>query len=175
MTGTRALVVYESMFGNTADVAREVAAGLATRGPVDLVEVHDAPAPPDETYDLVVAGGPTHAFSMSRPSTREDARRQGAEGAADRGLREWMDELVSGRHHPRFAAFDTRVTKVRRLPGSAAKRAGRLGQRLGYRPVCPPESFYVDDVSGPLADGERDRARAWGAHLADLCLAGPQS
>jgi Flavodoxin len=168
MTGTRALVVYESMFGNTADVAREVATGLASRCPVDLMEVHDAPAPPDETYELVVVGGPTHGFSMSRPSTREDARRQGADGPADRGLREWMDELVAGRHHPRLAAFDTRVTKVRHLPGSAAKRAGRLGRRLGYAAACPPESFYVEDVSGPLADGERERARAWGAHLADL-------
>jgi hypothetical protein len=133
------------------------------------VEVHDAPVPPDETYDLVVVGGPTHALSMSRQSTREDARRHGAAAPTDRGLREWMDELVAGRHHPRLAAFDTRVTRVRRFPGSAAKRARRLGQRLGYAPVCPPESFYVEDLPGPLADGERERARAWGAHLADLC------
>ena len=166
---TRALVVYESMFGNTADVAHEVAAGLATRGSVDLVEVHDAPSPPGEGYDLVVVGGPTHGFSMSRPSTREDARRQGAGGAADRGVREWMDDLATGRHHPRLATFDTRVSKVRRLPGSAARRADRIGRRLGYRTACRPESFYVDDVSGPLAEGERERARAWGAHLAGLC------
>ena len=169
MTTTRALVVYESMFGNTADVAREVAAGLASGGSVDLVEVGDASSPPDEAYDLVVVGGPTHGFSMSRPSTREDARRQGAHGAINRGVREWMDDLATGPHHPRLASFDTRVSKVRRLPGSAARRADRIARRLGYRPACPPESFYVADVSGPLVDGERDRARAWGAHLADLC------
>ena len=166
---TQALVVYESMFGNTADVAREIAAGLATRGSVDLLEVHEAPSPPDEAYDLVVVGGPTHAFSMSRPSTREDAQRQGADAAVDQGVREWMDGLAAGSHHPRLASFDTRVSKVRRLPGSAARRADRIGRRLGYRTACPPESFYVADISGPLVEGERHRAREWGAHLADLC------
>jgi hypothetical protein len=166
---TRALVVYESMFGNTADIAREVAAGLAGTGSVDLVEVGDAPSPPDEAYDLVLVGGPTHGFSMSRPSTREDARRQGAHGAVDRGVREWVGDLTAGPHHPLLASFDTRVSKVRRLPGSAARRADRIARRLGYRTACKPESFYVADVSGPLVEGERGRARAWGAHLADLC------
>jgi hypothetical protein len=29
-----------------------------------------------------------------------------------------------------------------------------------------PESFYVEDLAGPLADGELERARDWGAALA---------
>jgi hypothetical protein len=32
--------------------------------------------------------------------------------------------------------------------------------------VSKAESFYVDDVDGPLLDGEVDRARAWGRQLA---------
>lgn len=162
----RALVVYESMFGNTASVAHEVAKGLAAHGDVDVRAVAEAPVEPDESLDLVVVGGPTHAFSMSRPGTREDARRQGAGPAADGpGLREWLDGLHGGTHHPRMAAFDTRVAKVRRLPGSAARRASKRAGMLGYAVPEPPESFFVEDVAGPLLDGELDRARAWGDRL----------
>lgn len=166
----RVLVVYESLFGNTADVAREVAAGMSDRAQVSVVEVQQAPALPDESLDLVVVGAPTHAFSMSRPSTREDAVRQGADAShAGTGVREWMDALESGPHRPRVATFDTRVTKVRRIPGSAAKRAAKIARHLGYSVACPPESFYVEDVSGPLAEGELARARVWGEHLAEVC------
>jgi Flavodoxin len=166
MTTARALVVYESMFGNTADLAHAVAEGLAIGVDVEVVEVHDAPDGLDEGYDLVVLGAPTHAFSMSRPATREEARAKGAAAAADLGLREWMDDLDHGPHHPAVAAFDTRVGRVRRLPGSAARRAVRVARRLGYRPACAPESFFVADVAGPLAEGERERATAWGRRLA---------
>jgi hypothetical protein len=159
----RALVVYESMFGNTEQVARQVADGLAGHAQVELREVSEAPAQPDELLDLVVLGGPTHAFSMSRTSTREDARRQGAtHGETCTGLREWLEGLPPGAHHPMVAAFDTRVTKVRLIPGSAARKAARVADHLGYRVTERPESFFVEDVDGPLAEGELERARAWG-------------
>ena len=159
----RALVVYESMFGNTELVARQVAEGLSGYGVVEVREVSEAPAMPDERLDLVVLGGPTHAFSMSRESTRQDARRQGAtHGEVYAGLREWLGGLPSGSHHPMVATFDTRVTKVRHIPGSAARRAAKVAGRLGYAVTGPPESFFVDDIDGPLSPGELDRARAWG-------------
>jgi hypothetical protein len=64
------------------------------------------------------------------------------------------------------ATFDTRVGKVRHLPGSAAKSAAKALRKIGYTAVVPPESFWVADVAGPLLDGELDRARAWGEELA---------
>jgi len=162
----RALVVYESMFGNTAMVAREVAEGLAAHGDVELRSVAEALGEPDESLDLVVVGGPTHAFSLSRPTTREDARRQGAGAAADGpGLREWLEGLHAGTHHPHVAAFDTRVTKVRRIPGSAARKASKVIGGLGYLVAERPESFFVEDTDGPLAAGELERARAWGDRI----------
>jgi hypothetical protein len=163
----RALVVYESMFGNTALVAHEVAEGLAAHGQVELREVSEAPVEPDELLDLVVVGGPTHAFSMSRAATREDAHRQGAtHGEVATGLREWMEGLHAGAHRPRIAAFDTRVTKVRKIPGSAARRATKVAGKLGYVVAERPESFFVEDTDGPLAPGELERARAWGELIA---------
>jgi hypothetical protein len=36
----------------------------------------------------------------------------------------------------------------------------------GYELLVKAESFLVEDSEGPLAPGELDRARAWGAKLA---------
>jgi hypothetical protein len=162
----RALVVYESMFGNTEEVARAVSDGLAQELEVDLHEVRDAPAAITGFIDLIVVGGPTHALSLSRASTRVDAVRQGA--PADRaavGLRDWLSGLPKGPHSELVATFDTRVDRVRHLPGSAARKASRLAQALGYSSVGH-ESFYVSGTAGPLLAGELDRARDWGRSLA---------
>lgn len=162
----KVLVVYESMFGNTEEVAVAVADGLRALAEVQLVEVDEAPVEPPPDIDLVVAGGPTHAFSMSRERTREDAARQGGRTRAiGTGLRDWIAALPSGHHDQRLVTFDTRVGKVRHLPGSAARAAARAARRHGYD-AGQPESFWVEDVSGPLLAGELDRARAWGLALA---------
>ena len=59
-----ALVVYESMFGNTEQIARAIADGLSESVEVQVAEVANAPTEPDPDTALIVAGGPTHAFSM---------------------------------------------------------------------------------------------------------------
>ncbi len=161
----KALVVYESLFGNTEAVARAIAAELAAEMTVEVREVADAPARIDELVDLVVVGAPTHAFSLSRPGTRADAVKQGATGSAERGVREWLEQLPAGPHSESVATFDTRVEKVRHLPGSAAKKADRIAHQHGYPSALARESFYVEDVAGPLLPGELDRARAWGRTL----------
>lgn len=60
------------MFGNTRAVAEAVAQGLGSAMTVELVEVSAAPLE-SQDVDLLVVGGPTHAFGMSRPTTRSDA------------------------------------------------------------------------------------------------------
>jgi flavodoxin len=62
----KALVVYESMFGNTEEIAHAIADGLGESVEVQLAEVADAPVEPNPDVALIVVGGPTHAFSMSR-------------------------------------------------------------------------------------------------------------
>jgi hypothetical protein len=166
-----ALVVYESMFGNTRRIAEAVAAGLGESMGVTLGGVEDAPTAPGEGVGLLVLGGPTHAFSMSRAGTRADAHDKGAPGTAESGgLREWVAGLPSGPHPTLVATFDTRVLKVRHLPGSAARAAAKAVRRHGYHLVLPPESFYVLDVDGPLADDEVRRAERWGLQLAQAAL-----
>ena len=83
----KALVVFESMSGQQIQIARAVAAGLAESIEVQLVEVSQAPIEPDRQVALIVAGGPTHAFSMSRTNTRADAINRGAQEGAEMGVR----------------------------------------------------------------------------------------
>ena len=110
---------------------------------------------------------------MSRESTRRDAIRQGAtQGGAKAGLREWLQALDRNLDDLPCAAFDTRVSRVRRLPGSAAHVAARVLRRHRGRLLVPPTSFYVNDVAGPLADTELDRARDWGRHVGAAVDAG---
>lgn len=165
----RALVIYESMFGNTRAVASAIARGLATRSVVDLYEVGEAPDEVDPGVDLVVVGGPTHAFSMSRPNTRQSAAEQsdGPLVSTGRGLREWIETAGPSLRGRAIATFDTKVAKAY-LPGSAARSAHKRLTRLRCRPVAPAENFIVMGTPGPLADGELDRATRWGEHLTSL-------
>ena len=162
----RARVVYESMFGNTQAIAQAVADGLAESMSVELEEVGSAAADIGGNVDLLVVGGPTHAFGMSRERTRESAVVQAAGDvvSADEGLREWLGALTGGSRAIAAAAFDTRIDKPR-MPGSAAHGAEKRLRRLGFRVLIPAASFYVTDTSGPLVDGERERARRWGELL----------
>jgi hypothetical protein len=164
----KALVVYESMFGNTHAVADAVAEGLRESLDVEVLDVDQAPLEVGDDVDLVVVGGPTHAFGMSRPNTRKSAGEQGADpdAASHEGIREWISGVVA-RKGLATAAFDTRIAKPH-LPGSAAKSAERKLKRRGFAELAHPESFYVTDTEGGLVDGELERARTWGAELAHL-------
>ncbi|MCM4084843.1 flavodoxin family protein [Paractinoplanes hotanensis] len=161
----KALVVYESMFGNTEAIARAVAAELQSALDVTVAEARDIPSAVG--VDLLVVGAPTHAFGLSRPGTREDAVRQGSARPADLGIREYLD--VSPMLNCTAAAFDTRVDKPR-LPGSAAHRAHRRLRGLGCRLPITPASFRVSGTRGPLLPGETDRAHEWARRLAAAVL-----
>lgn len=165
----RALVVYETIWGNTGELARAIADGLRSSEGVDDVDVVEAASAPDSidpAVDLVVVGGPTHAFSMTTPKTRESAKQQGATSVPARGIREWLDALAAPSTPVAVATFDTRTVKPR-LPGSAAKKALKKLVSKGFRPVDHAVTFGVHGYSGPVADGELTRAREWGATLVD--------
>lgn len=154
-----ALVVYESLYGNTEEIAREVASGLEYGGAAATVRpVAEVDPAEIARYDVVVAGCPTHAFSMPSRRTRGE----------DTGLREWIEHLepaIGAR--PAFAVFDTRRDlRARHLSGSAARSATRALRRRHRVLADDPASFYVSGNEGPLLPGEAVRARAWGSRLA---------
>lgn len=162
----RALVVYESMFGNTRAVAQAVAGGLARSMTTDVVEVSSAPVILGDDITLLVVGGPTHAFGLTRPSTRRDAASKTAQHLVSTGIgvREWLSRIGRAPTSIAAAAFDTKADRPR-LPGSAARAAHKRLRWLRFRTVAAPETFYVTDMTGPLVDGELERARQWGEQL----------
>ena len=165
----RALVVYESMYGNTHTVADAIGRGLTAAGAEALV-VPVRAATPDRIAEaeLLVVGGPTHAHGLSRPTTRrsavDDAAKPGRSLAVEPdaggdGLREWFDALPELGAMP-VAAFDTRVHLAPALTGRASKGISKRLRRHGGTEVVPPESFLVDKANA-LDPGEAERAAAW--------------
>ena len=168
----RAVVIYESMFGDNQQVAHAIAAGLAEAGvAAEAVEVGVAPSVIGPDVDLLVVGSPNHAWSLPRPSTRQNAaaKADGPLVSQGIGVREWLGIAVL---HAglRTVAYDTRgshpkaVVAMDHASTSIEKGLAKLGgTRLG-----PAEHFRVADMKGPLEPGEPERAHAWGVTLARL-------
>jgi hypothetical protein len=167
----RALVVYESIFGNTEQIAQAIGAGLREAlGTVEVIEAGSAPGQL-EGVDLLVVGGPTHAWGMSRVSSRKSAADQAHQHgkepvSAGPGIRDWLKARGRAPWAMPAAAFDTAMTRTGWFPvGSAARGASALLQRMGYRVVAEPEQFFVTGTEGPLEEGELERAKRWGQQL----------
>jgi hypothetical protein len=166
----KAVVVYESMYGNTHLIADAIGRGLAGSGEVVVVPVAEAPPALVTDADLLVVGGPTHVHGMSRPSSRKAAVEQATDSnpidpaAPGAGVREWLETVppLTGS----AAAFDTRAGVAPALvTGRASKGIARQLHQHGFRQVVEPESFLVDKENH-LQAGEEERAEAWGARLA---------
>ena len=147
----RTLIVYFSKFGNTRKVAETIAEGMRQAGDARVVNIDQLAASDLEGVDLVVAGTPTHAFTV--PPV----------------VRAALDTLPQGTLAGKsVAAFDTTVRLwPLRLMRASPKLLRRLHQ-LGGEPVAPPRTFFVK-TSGTqqpgevdlLLEGEMERARKW--------------
>src|SRR4051794_32800185 len=146
----RALVVYESVFGDARAIAHAIAEGLSSSISADVVAAAEAPTEIGPDVGLLVVGGPNHAFGMPRPSTREGAVKQyGAEipdtGA---GLHEWLKTVRPPANGLlAAAAFDTRGSGHKMLTkmDHASRTEEKLLTRLGARIAEPAEHFFVVD------------------------------
>ena len=174
----KAVVVYESMFGNTRTIAEAIGRGLGGSLDVTVVRAGEAYRSVINGTDFVVVGGPTHAWGLPRPSTRRGAPDYATKGgrflelepgaATEPGLREWLPAL--GQSSMPAAAFDTRIKAPAALTGRASRSISRVLSRHGMTLLAPAESFLVDKKNRLLA-GEIERAEAWGASLAEVLRA----
>lgn len=152
----KALIIYDSFFGNTEKIAMAIGESL---GGADAVRVADVKAGQLQGLDLVLVGSPTRAF---RPSDGTRAFLKGLPAGALKGVR--------------VAAFDTRIEMKDSVPGIlrfmekifgyAADPIGKALASKGGTLVAPPEGFIVDGTEGPLKDGELARAAQWAKTLA---------
>jgi hypothetical protein len=159
----KAIVVYESLWGNTAAIARAIAEGIGPEA--RALSTAEATAAEIAGADLIVAGAPVHAFSLPTESSRRNAGgNSGKTPAPDLShpaMRAWLAGLPAGKG--RCAAFET---AFKWSPSGATSAIWRALQRAGYPPLAKAQRFIVTGGSGPLRAGEVERARAWGAELA---------
>lgn len=160
----KAIVVYESLWGNTAAIARAIAEGLGS-GARALSTAEATPAAVAGA-DLIVAGSPLFAFQL--PTEKIRATIQAKAHSFPRppdfshpSLRSWLEKTPAGRG--RAAAFETRMWFS---PGGATGAILKGLKKAGYEPLERGRRFKVAGMYGPLKAGELDRARAWGAKLA---------
>jgi flavodoxin I len=144
----KTMVVYDSVYGNTAKVAQQI--GAAIGGEVQVLRVGEVNASELRTVDLLVVGSPTQG------------------GRPTQAIQNFLG-LVPAHAAPgtRVAAFDTRLTsKWVRIFGYAAPRIAASLQKTGATPVGAPAGFFVKGKEGPLQEGEVERAAAWAQQIA---------
>jgi len=161
----KALVVYESHWGNTAAVAEAIAEGIGPEARALTTDEADAAAIGDA--EMIVAGSPVMAFGLPRERTLIGLESGAAGGppadVSHRSLRSWLETLPFGTSPA--AAFETRI---RWSPGGATGAIEKGLSTAGYRPITKGQKFIVTGQHGPLRIGELDRAREWGRALAEL-------
>ena len=146
------IVVYDSKFGNTEQIAQAIARGAAAVGAVQVMDTAEAARSLAERPDLLLVGGPTQ---RRKPSP---------------GLREFIDALPASLLGVPAASFDPRSRGSTGIMGSAAAEAAKVLRKAGGELVAPPESFFIGR-GGPLERqtleaGELERAEAWGRAVA---------
>lgn len=163
-----AVVVYESLWGNTAAIARAIAAGIGAGTPA--LSTAEATADHVAGADLIVAGAPILGFRLPTEQMR-DGTVTSLPSAAPKpdlshpSMRSWLEALPPT-NGGNFATFETRVKGPW---GNSVKAIAKAMRAAGYRPAEPaPASmaFIVTGKYGPLREGELERARAWGRELA---------
>ncbi|WP_091466983.1 flavodoxin family protein [Paenarthrobacter nitroguajacolicus] len=147
----KALVVYDSGFGNTKSIAEAIAAGLNSLNakvlPVGQLRPEDV-----SSGDLLVVGSPINGWRPTQ-KTMEALARLGGRG---------LSGVVA-------AGFDTRVKLF--IHGDAAKKITKTLKEAGASIIAKPMAFYVKGTEGPLLDGETSRATAWGEELLPIAKA----
>jgi flavodoxin len=143
----KALIVYDSAYGNTEKIARAI--GGAITGEVKVLRPGKVNPSELASVDLLIVGSPTQG---GRPTP-----------AILDFLNKIPERAVKGVN---VAAFDTRFsTKLAAIFGYAAgKIAGSLKKRGGTL-ILPPEAFFVKGKEGPLKEGELERAAGWAKEL----------
>jgi flavodoxin len=154
----KALIIYDSMFGNTEKVAQVMATALSANAEVAARRVGDVEPAALTGLDLLVVGSPTQGFQPTP------------------AIKKLLDSLpAQGLKGVKVAAFDTRIamedvgnwflTFMVNLFGYAAKPIANRLQKKAGKLVMPPEGFIVNGKEGPLKEGESERAADWAKHL----------
>lgn len=144
----KALVAFDSSYGNTERVAQAICAGMKEVGMVDVSCKRIESTSPDDfrQADVWVIGSPTH---MGGPTRETKKALKIAFGTGTEGKK--------------GCAFDTRFAKV---PGGAAEKVEAVMSERGVEILLKSEGFVVTGMKGLLAEGEEAKAVGFGRRIA---------
>lgn len=148
----KALVVYDSVYGNTEKIAKALAKGLGDSGvDVDTLQVDLVKFDELSRYDLLVVGGPVHAWSATKP------------------IKAFLERLktVEGLSGKKAFAYDTKLSKSSLAGSVGGKIEGNL-KGLGLTIVKPHATAVVKGREGPLEEGAEEAFTQIGAELAKM-------
>ena len=153
---SKAIVIYDSMFGNTEKIAKALALGLEKhRVKVDCKKVDEVDAGKLIDYEFLAVGGPTHVAGMS------EQMKIFLESAGDVNLKDKKGFCFDTRNRSRFNRFDL---------NSAAKRIEKKMKKKKVKIVKPRESAIVEGREGPLEKDAETKFQRIGAELASIIL-----
>lgn len=142
----KALIIYDSAYGNTEKIARAIGEALGSENQVDVIKVNNADPEQVKDLQLLIVGSPTYAGRPTPPILDY--------------LTKLPETAINGIN---VAAFDTRVSaKFARIFGYAADKIAATLKKKGGNLVANPEGFTVIGREGPLQEGELERAKTWG-------------
>ncbi len=147
----KALIVYNSMFGNTEKLAKALAEGLGSGGAnVDVVRIDVVKFDELDDVDLLCVGSPVQGWGPSKP------------------VKEFLERLksVDGLRGKKAFAFDTRMKS--RLAGSAGDKIERKLMDLGMVIAKSSEWAIVTGREPPLEEGRETAFRQIGVELAKM-------
>jgi len=145
----KALIVYDSVYGNTEKIARAIAGAIAPSAEVKVLRAGEVSASELASLDLLIVGSPTQGGKPTR--------------AIQDFLSKVPEPAIKGIN---VAAFDTRFTT--KLVGIFGYAAGKISGSLktkGGTLILPPEAFFVKSKEGPLKEGELERASDWAKRI----------
>jgi flavodoxin I len=156
----KAMVVYDSAYGNTEKVAQAIGQALGSTEDVTTMRVGNVRPEQLGGLTLLIVGSPTQKFSPLGTITGF------LKGIPNDGLK-----------GVKVAAFDTRITKSEvervgilaffvRIFGYAAEPIANRLKKKGGELVVPAQGFYVGGTEGPLLEGELERAADWARQIA---------
>jgi len=147
----KAIVIYESKYGNTKLVAETIIEGLRGVSGVDVVlsEVKEVDLNQLAEFDAILVGSPNHM------------------GGATRSIRKFIDRLGKLNLEGKPAVFDTYLggdfeKAVKKMEKQISKKV------LGLKLAAPGLSIRVEGMKGPIAEGELPKCKEFGAKIASL-------
>jgi flavodoxin len=136
----KALVIFDTSFGNTKIIAETVARELGND--TKAISVSDFNNNELEGTDLLVVGSPIIGW---KPSERMGSF-----------LASLSKDQLKGF---KVATFDTRVKIF--FHGDVAKKIAQTLKEAGAEIIVEPQAFLVKGKEGPLIDGEIEKAIEW--------------